>query len=120
VRPHRLDGLEREIRDHLERETRDNIDRGMAPDQARRAALVAFGNVAIAQEDVRAVWIPIWLEHTVQDIRYALRSVVRKPIFSAIVVLTLALGIGLSATVLAPFESILLRPLEYPEAERLV
>jgi putative ABC transport system permease protein len=120
VRPHGLDGLEREIRDHVERETHDNIDRGMTPEDARRAALVAFGNVAIAQEDVRAVWIPIWLEHTVQDIRYAFRSVLRNPIFSATVVLTLALGIGLSATVLAPFESILLRPLDYPDAERLV
>src|SRR5262249_43139920 len=59
-------------------------------------------------------------EHILQDLRYALRSVGRNPIFSAIVVATLTIGIGLSTTVLAPFHSILLRPLDYPDSERLV
>ena len=120
MKPRRLDGLTSELRDHIERETRDNIERGMVPGEARRAALLAFGNVTSTQEDVRAVWIPVWLEHVVQDIRYAIRSVVRHPIFSVIVVATLAVGIGLGTAVSALYHSILLRPLDYPGAERLV
>src|SRR5262249_22039569 len=105
---------------HIERETHDNIDRGMAPDEAARAARLAFGNVATTQEDVRAVWIPVWLEHVVQDIRYALRSVGRNPIFIAIVVAPLTIRIGLGTTVLPHFPPTLLRPLDYPDSERLV
>jgi len=120
MKPRSLDGLSGEMRDHIERETRDNIDRGMAPDEARSAAVRAFGNVTVTQEDVRAVWIPVWLEHLLQDLRYAARSVTRNPIFSLIIVVTLAIGVGLSTTVLAPFHSILLRSLDYPHAEQLV
>jgi hypothetical protein len=112
--PRSLDGLSGEIRDHVDREMRDNIERGMAPDEARRAALRTFGNMTAAQEDARAVWIPIWLEHVGQDVRYAARSVIRNPAFSLIIITTLAIGAGLSATVLALFDSILLRPLDYP------
>ena len=120
MRPRSLDGLSGEIRDHVDREMRDNIDRGMAPEDARRAALRAFGNITAAQEHARAVWIPVWLEHLLQDLRYAARSVSRNPIFSLIIVTTLAVGIGLCTAVTALYQSILLRPLDYPGADRLV
>src|SRR6266550_3361117 len=100
MKPRTLEGLSGEIRDHVDREMRDNIDRGMSPEDARRAALRAFGNITVTQEDVRAVWIPVWLDHLVQDMRFATRSVTRNPLFSLIIVATLAIGVGLSTAVL--------------------
>src|SRR5262245_13176000 len=115
-----LDDLDADIRDHLERETADNIDRGMTPDAARAAALKTFGSIALAKEDARAVWIPIWIDQLVQDARYSLRTIRRTPAFSAVVMLTLALGIGLTTAVFSVVNAVLVRPLSYPDADRLV
>ena len=79
IRRHPLDGLDADIRDHIERETQDNIARGMASDEAREAALRAFGNIAMTAEDTRAVWIPVWLDQLLQDARYGLRMCRRAP-----------------------------------------
>src|SRR5688572_26647611 len=78
-----LEGLDQEIRDHLEREIEVNLARGMPPDEARRQACLAFGNVALVQEDSRAIWTWAWLEHAYQDGRYALRTLRRSPGFTA-------------------------------------
>ena len=51
-----LDGLDQDIKDHLDRETEENIERGMSPDEARRQAMLKFGNVALVAEDTRRVW----------------------------------------------------------------
>jgi predicted permease len=115
-----LDDLDDDIRDHIDRETQDNIDRGMAPDDARQAALRAFGNVTRTVEDTRAVWIPVWLDQVLQDARYGLRMLRRNPAFSAVVILTLAVGIGLSTAVFSVINAVLVRPLSYPNADRLV
>jgi predicted permease len=108
-----LDGLEDDIRDHIERETRDNVDRGMAPEEARRRALLKFGNVALIREDTRAVWRWQWLEHLFQDSRYALRTLWRRPTYALLSVLTLALGVGGTASVYGVARGVLWDPLPF-------
>ena len=115
-----LDDLDREIRDHIEAETDGNVARGMSEDEARAAAMRKFGNVARVKEDVRAVWTPGWLDRLRQDARDALRYVRRNPAFSLAIVLTLALGIGLSTAIYSVVNAVLLRPLAYAHPERMV
>jgi len=114
-----LDGLDDDIRDHIESETQDNIDRGMAPEEARRQAMLAFGNVALAKEDARAVWRWQWIEQLVQDGRYAFRSLRRRPAYALLSILTLALGIGGTAAVYGVARSVLLAPLPFAHEREL-
>lgn len=108
-----LKTLDEDIRDHIARETRDNVDRGMAPDEARRQALLAFGNVALVTEDTRAVWGWARVEQLAQDCRYAMRILRRRPVYGLLSVLTLALGIGGTAAVFGVAHGVLLSPLPY-------
>src|SRR5437879_1881238 len=94
-----FDEIQRDIDEHIEHETRDNIDRGMSPQEARAAALRKFGNRTRIAEEIRSVWHPAWLDHLRQDARYAWRTLRRNPGFAAVVILTLALGIGMNSTV---------------------
>jgi putative ABC transport system permease protein len=114
------DSLDDDIRDHIERETQDNIDRGMTPPAARLAALRKFGNVARVIEDTRDVWRHVWLDQLLQDLRYGLRFLRRNPRFAAIVTLTMALGIGVNTAVFSVVNTVLLKPVGYPDAARLV
>ncbi|SPE27477.1 hypothetical protein SBA3_1360018 [Candidatus Sulfopaludibacter sp. SbA3] len=98
-KPHPLDSFEDDIRDHIERETRDNLERGMSPQEARSAALRKFVNVALVMEETRDVWRWLGLEQVLQDLRYGLRFLRRNPRFAAVVVLTMALGIGVNTAV---------------------
>ena len=115
-----LENLDDEFRDHIERETQENIQRGMAPAEARRAALRKFGNIARTREDVREVWGYLWLEQFLQDVLYGCRMMRRDTGFTAIVIATLALGIGASAAAFSVAHAVLLRPLDYPHPEQLV
>jgi putative ABC transport system permease protein len=110
---HALDTLADDIRDHIERETRDNLERGMAPEEARRQAILKFGNVALVTEDTRAVWGWQRLEQLAQDSWYAIRILRRRPLYALLSVLTLALGIGGTAAVFGVAQGVLLSPLPY-------
>ena len=112
--------LSEEIRFHLEMETEANIRRGMSPDEAWRAARIAFGGVERVREDHRDARGTRLLEDALADLRYAARWLVRSPGFSFSAVLTLALGIGGTTAVVCVVDGVLLRPLPYPDAERLV
>jgi putative ABC transport system permease protein len=115
-----LDELDREIRDHIEAETHENIARGMSEQEARAAAIRKFGNIARVKEDVRAVWIPDWIDQLRQDTRDAVRYVRRNPALSIAIVVTLALGIGLSTAIYSVVHAVVLRPLAYAHPERMV
>ncbi|MPY88865.1 MAG: FtsX-like permease family protein [Luteitalea sp.] len=115
-----LDGLDLDIRDHIEREIEDNIARGLSPEEARRQAMLKFGNVALVKEDTRAVWVPIWLEQLVQDARYALRMLRRNPGFAAVASLSLALAIGANTAVFSLVNVLMLRDLPVASPHDLV
>jgi hypothetical protein len=115
-----LDGLGQDIRDHIERETQDNIDKGMTPEEARRQALIRFGNVALITEDTQAVWGWPFLDAIGQDLRYVLRTLRRKPAFALVVILTLGFGISLNTATFSIVNAALIRPLGFADPERLV
>jgi predicted permease len=117
---HPLDDLDADIRDHIERETQDNIERGISAEEARYAALRKFGSVTLAEEETRAVWIPIWLDQLRQDLGYACRSVARAPTFTIIVAASSALGIGACSLVFAILNFAMLQRLPIDEPTRLL
>src|SRR5690606_38630728 len=109
-----------ELRQHFELETRDLIAQGIAPDEARRRALVALGGVDVLREQARRARGLGWLDDIGRDIAYSIRSLLRTPGFSAVILLTLALGIGANATFFSILNTLVLRPLPVDAPDRLV
>ena len=112
--------LERELQSDLELEEEEQRVSGLSQEDARYAARRAFGNVTLIREQAREAWGWVRLESFVQDVRYALRQLSRNPGFTAICILTLALGIGATTAIFSVVDSLLLRPLQYPNAPRIV
>jgi putative ABC transport system permease protein len=111
--------LDEEMRFHLERDIDHNIRDGMTPEDARYAALRSFGGVDQSKEECRSARGVGLIDNIVRDVSYSGRVLFKSYAFTIVVVLTLALGIGANTAIFSFANGILLRPLPYPESDRL-
>jgi predicted permease len=119
-RKRRYDDLSASIREHIEERTEELIDGGMPRKQAEQTARREFGNVTLIEERSREVWQWATIESTIADLKLVMRRLRRSPGFAATVLLTLAIGIGANTAVFSVLNSVLIRPLPYPESQQLV
>jgi len=112
--------LSEEIHQHIEEKIEELVAGGMSRKEAIAAARCAFGNVTLTEEDGRNAWGWRTVEELLGDVRYGLRALRHNPMFTAVALLTIAIGIGANTAVFSVVNSVLLKPLNYPNAEQLV
>src|SRR2546423_3423317 len=112
--------LDSELRAHLQMLTEDNTRRGLTPEEAAQAARREFGGFEQTKEAYREQRSLPFIDTLVQDLRFALRMLAKKPAFALVAVLTLAVGIGATSAVFSVVDRILFRSLPYPQDDRLV
>ena len=116
--------LERELDDevaaHLELAERDALARGRSPADARHEALRAFGGIEQMKEMHREDRSPLWVENLIKDARYGFASLRREPVFATVAIGVLALGIGANTAMFSVVDGVLLKPLPFPDPERIV
>src|ERR1700723_1610098 len=117
---HRKHQLQEEIEIHLRMAIADRVEQGVPEQEARRDVMREFGNIPLVEDVTREMWGWMWLEQLGQDLRYALRQMRRAPGFAATAVGTLALGIGAATAMFNVVDQMLLRPVDFKDAERLV
>jgi predicted permease len=112
--------IEREFAVHIEMRMEDNLAAGMSLPEARRDALLRFGNPSVMRERVTTMDVASGIESFLRDLRYALRQLQKNPVFAVTVIATIALGLGATVGIFSIVHAVLLRPLPYRDADRLV
>jgi putative ABC transport system permease protein len=116
---HEDESVQQELRDHVEREVARHVRDGLSPDEARRRAAIRSGSVHAAREAVGDERSGRIFEDAAADLRFSARALRRNPGFTAAVVISLALGVGGTTAVFGVVNAVLLRPLPYPDSDRL-
>jgi putative ABC transport system permease protein len=114
-----MEALDQDIRDYIERETQENIGRGMAPEEARYAALRKFGNVTRVKEEAWEVWSFVWFEQLWHDVLFGFRTLRKAPGFTAVAIITLGLGIGANTAIFSLADAAFFRSFPFSHADRL-
>jgi predicted permease len=112
--------LDDELQFHLEQQIAENVAAGMSEEEARYAAMRAFGNPTALKEETRVSWGWIWLEQFAQDLRYGARSLAKNPGFTLVAVFAVALGIGVNAGIFSVLNGMALKLLPVPAASQIV
>jgi len=111
--------LSDEIQEHLDEKIEELVANGMSREEATHAARREFGNVTLIKEDCRETWTFTWMETLWQDLCYAARTLAKTPGFVAVVVFSLALGIGANTAVFSALNTVMLQALPYQQPENL-
>ena len=109
-----------ELRSHIEMQTQQSLSAGMEPSEARRAALLHFGSMESVKQTCREQRCIVWLENVLQDALFGLRALRKAPAFTAVVILSLALGIGATTAIYSVINAVLLNPVPGPQPGRLM
>jgi hypothetical protein len=112
--------LREEIEEHIALQTEENFRAGLSPVEARRQAMLKFGGVEAVKEEYRAERGLLFIENLLQDARYAVRSLLRTPGLTVFVIITLALGIGITSSIFSMLDALIFRPYPIPHPSSVV